>query len=130
MTSALAYIRDHSRTFMALLRKDLKGYFDQPTGYILLVIFVAVVSWFHFRDTISQNEASLRVLFEVMPFVLAIFVPAATMRLLSEEQRDGTLELLLTQPRAATVRVRQGALLAAGSASQLGSQLIAAACVQ
>ena len=98
MTTALDYMRNHSRTFMALLRKDLKGYFDQPTGYILLVIFVAVVSWFHFRDTISQNEASLRVLFEVMPFVLAIFVPAATMRLLSEEQRDGTLELLLTQP--------------------------------
>ncbi len=112
MTTALDYMRNHSRTFMALLRKDLKGYFDQPTGYILLVIFVAVVSWFHFRDTITQNEASLRVLFEVMPFVLAIFVPAATMRLLSEEQRDGTLELLLTQPlRTWTVL---GAKFAAG----------------
>ncbi len=112
MTTALSYVRDHSRTFLALLRKDLKGYFDQPTGYILLVIFVAVVSWFHFRDTLANDEASLRTLFDVMPFVLAIFVPAATMRLLAEELRDGTLELLLTQPlRTWTVL---GAKFAAG----------------
>ncbi len=98
MTAAIAFLRDYTRTFTALIRKDLKGYFDQPTGYVLLVIFVAVVSWFHFRAAFSSGEASLRGLFDVMPFVLAVFVPAATMRLLAEELRDGTLELLLTQP--------------------------------
>ena len=114
MMQAAAFLGERTRTFAALTRKDLKGYFDQPTGYVLLVIFVAVVSWFHFRASLSTGEASLRGLFDVMPFVLAVFVPAATMRLLAEEQRDGTLELLLTQPlRAWTVL---GAKFAAGLA--------------
>ena len=112
MTDVFAFLGDYARTSWALIRKDLKGYFDQPTGYVLLVVFVAVLSWFHFRASFSSGEASLRGLFDVMPFVLTVFVPAATMRLLAEENRDGTLELLLTQPlRTWTVL---GAKFAAG----------------
>lgn len=92
--------------FIALVRKDLKGYFDQPTGYVLVVIFVALLSYAFFRSVDLTREASLRELFTVtftverpsLPWLLVLFVPAATMRLLAEEQRDGTLEILLTQP--------------------------------
>ncbi len=92
--------------FIALIKKDLKGYFDQPTGYILIVVFVAMLSWSFFQSALLIGEASLRPLFTVdfaidkpsLPWLLALFIPAATMRLLSEEQRDGTLETLLTQP--------------------------------
>ncbi len=91
---------------LALIRKDLKGYFDQPTGYILLVLFTAWLSYGFFRSTFDTFEASLRPLFTTdltperlsLPWLLALFVPAATMRLLAEEQRDGTLETLFTQP--------------------------------
>ena len=94
------------RSFLALIRKDLKGYFDQPTGYILIVVFLVLLSWSFFRSAFLTSEASLRPLFTVdfavespsIPWLLALFVPAATMRLLAEEQRDGTLEILLTQP--------------------------------
>ena len=86
------------RSFYGLLKKDLKAYFDQPTGYILLVIFTALVSYLYFRNALVNEEASIRALFTTMPWVFAIFVPASTMRLLAEEQRDGTLEILLTQP--------------------------------
>ena len=92
--------------FIALIKKDLKGYFDQPTGYILIVVFVSMLSWSFFQSALLIGEASLRPLFTVdfaidkpsLPWLLALFIPAATMRLLSEEQRDGTLETLLTQP--------------------------------
>ncbi len=92
--------------FIALVRKDLKGYFDQPTGYVLVVIFVALLSYAFFRSVDLTGEASLRELFTVtftverpsLPWLLVLFVPAATMRLLAEEQRDGTLEILMTQP--------------------------------
>ncbi len=94
------------RSFHALIRKDLKGYFDQPTGYILIVVFLALLSWSFFRSAFLTSEASLRPLFTVnfavespsIPWLLALLVPAATMRLIAEEQRDGTLEILLTQP--------------------------------
>lgn len=92
--------------FLALIKKDLKGYFDQPTGYILLVLFASWLSYGFFRSTFDTFEASLRPLFTTeltperlsLPWLLALFVPASTMRLLAEEQRDGTLETLLTQP--------------------------------
>lgn len=92
--------------FLALVKKDLKGYFDQPTGYILIVVFVSMLAWSFFQSALLIGEASLRPLFTVdfaidkpsLPWLLALFIPAATMRLLSEEQRDGTLETLLTQP--------------------------------
>lgn len=88
------------RSFFALIRKDLKGYFDQPTGYILMVLFVGVAAWFFFfvSPFKTTSEASARDLFDFLPWLLAVFVPASTMRLLAEEQRDGTLEILLTQP--------------------------------
>ncbi len=91
------------RPFLALVKKDLKGYFDQPTGYILVIIFVVLLSYLFFNAAFLTDEASLRPLFTVefspsLPWLLAIFVPAATMRLLAEEHRDGTLEFLMTQP--------------------------------
>lgn len=87
------------RSFTALIKKDLKGYLDQPTGYILIIVFVAVVSFlFFFTPFGASSEAATRNLFTALPWILMVFVPASTMRLLAEEQRDGTLEILLTQP--------------------------------
>ena len=90
----------------ALVKKDVKSYFDQPTAYILIVPFVAVLAYVYFSQALLTAEASLRPMFTVdfqiespsLPWLLAIFVPAATMRLLAEENRDGTMELLLTHP--------------------------------
>ena len=100
-----------SSPFLALIKKDLKGYFDQPTGYLLLVIFVSISSWSFFKTAFLIGEASLQPLFTVefsidrpsLPWLMTLFIPAATMRLLSEEQRDGTLETLLTHPIRAWV---------------------------
>lgn len=95
-----------SSPLFALVKKDIKSYFDQPAAYILIVPFVAVLSYVFFSQALLNAEASLRPLFTVdfqidnpsLPWLLAIFVPAATMKLLAEENRDGTLELLLTHP--------------------------------
>ena len=85
------------KNLTTIIKKDLKGYFDQPTGYVLIVIFSAVSAYLFFfvsgfNDT---SEASVRDLFTILPWLLAIFIPASTMRLIAEEQRDGTLEILL-----------------------------------
>ena len=79
----------------ALVKKDVKSYFDQPTAYILIVPFVAVLAYVFFSSALLTAEASLRPIFTVdfqidspsLPWLLAIFVPAATMRLLAEENR-------------------------------------------
>ena len=91
---------------LTLVKKEVNGYFDQPATYIIIVLFVAVISTIYFRTAPILGEASLRPMFTGQlegdrhsPHgLLAGVVPAATMRLLAGENRDGTLELLLTHP--------------------------------
>ena len=81
-----------------LCKKELKGYFDSPIAYIVITIFLLISGWFFFSDLFLVNQASLRNLFSIVPFIFMFFVPAVTMRLISEEKRSGTIELLLTLP--------------------------------
>ena len=59
-----------------------------------------------------MNVASLRIVFELVPLLFLFFVPAITMRLLAEEQKSGTLELLTTKP-VRDVEIVLGKFLAA-----------------
>ncbi|MGB8657174.1 MAG: ABC transporter permease [Candidatus Zixiibacteriota bacterium] len=79
-------------------RKETRGYFDSPVAYIVITIFLLICGWFFFSDLFLANQASLRNLFGIIPFIFMFFVPAVTMRLISEEKRSGTIEVLLTLP--------------------------------
>jgi ABC-2 type transport system permease protein len=81
-----------------IARQELRGYFDQPTAYVLLVAFLALSLFLLFRTMYASAVASLRPMFDLLPVLFAVFVPAATMRSLAEERRGGTLEWLLAQP--------------------------------
>ncbi len=86
------------RRVLTLAKKELKGYFDSPTAYVLLTIWLALVSYFFFRAAYLIGEASLRPLFELLPWLLLFFIPAVTMRSLAGEKGEGTLEILLSHP--------------------------------
>jgi ABC-2 type transport system permease protein len=62
------------------------------------VVFLSIVGWFFSSNLFIMNVASLRIVFELVPLVFLFFVPAITMRLLAEERKSGTLELLTTRP--------------------------------
>ncbi|NIN00026.1 MAG: ABC transporter permease [candidate division Zixibacteria bacterium] len=79
-------------------KKELRSFFDSPIAYIVITIFLLITGWFFFSDLFLVNQASLRNLFGIVPFIFMFFVPAVTMRLISEEKRSGTIEVLLTLP--------------------------------
>ncbi|HEX7401258.1 MAG TPA: ABC transporter permease subunit [candidate division Zixibacteria bacterium] len=79
-------------------KKELSSYFDSPVAYIVITIFLLISGWFFFSDLFLVNQASLRNLFGIIPFIFMFFIPAVTMRLISEEKKSGTLEILLTLP--------------------------------
>jgi ABC-2 type transport system permease protein len=79
-------------------KKELKSFFDSHIAYIVITIFLLISGWFFFSDLFLVNQASLRNLFNIIPFIFMFFVPAVTMRLISEEKRSGTIEVLLTLP--------------------------------
>jgi len=79
-------------------RKELRTFFDSHIAYIVITIFLLICGWFFFSDLFLVNQASMRNLFGIIPFIFMFFVPAVTMRLISEEKRSGTIEVLVTLP--------------------------------
>lgn len=86
------------RRIWTVARHEVRGYFDQPTAYVLVVAFLGISLFLGFRNMYASNLASMRPLFDLLPILFAVFVPAATMRSLAEERRGGTLEWLMAQP--------------------------------
>jgi len=86
------------RTIQTIFRRELRSYFNSPVAYVVIVVFLAIVGWFFSSNLFLMNVASMRVVFELVPLVFLFFIPAITMRLLAEEQKTGTLELLTTRP--------------------------------
>lgn len=82
----------------AVARRELRGFFDHPTAYILLVVFFGINFFFFFRTVYVSGEASLRQMFILLPWLLLFFVPAVSMRSLAEERQTGTMEIVLSQP--------------------------------
>ena len=79
-------------------KKELRSFFDSPIAYIVITVFLLISGWFFFSSLFLINQASMRNLFGIIPLIFMFFVPAVTMRLISEEKRSGTIEILLTLP--------------------------------
>lgn len=82
----------------SIFLKELRSYFNSPVAYIVMVVFLAMLGWFFTNNLFLANLSTMRVVFNMTPFLLLFFAPAITMRLISEEKKSGTLELLLTKP--------------------------------
>jgi ABC-2 type transport system permease protein len=85
---------------MAVVRRNFKGYFSNPTGYVFLCVFVLLTSFAAFwpQQFFNANLANLNQLNQFLPLIMLIYIPAITMSIWSEERREKTDELLLTLP--------------------------------
>ncbi len=97
-----------------IYRREIRSYFNSPVAYVVIVVFLAIVGWYFSNNLFLMNTASMRIVFELVPLVFLFFVPAVTMRLLAEEKKSGTLELLTTKP-VRDVEIVLGKFLAAWS---------------
>jgi ABC-2 type transport system permease protein len=88
------------RNIWILGRKEFISYFSSPIAYVAISVFLVIVGLkFFVVDSFFDNgEASLRSFFELVPAFFVFYLPAIAMRLVSEEKRLGTFELLATLP--------------------------------
>ncbi|MBO9362284.1 MAG: ABC transporter permease subunit [Thermoflexus sp.] len=90
------------RNVWAIARRELGTYFVSPIAYLVGAAFLVMMGFFFYTDVVftvlSRSEPTMRYVFGVMTTILLFVAPVLTMRLLAEEQRLGTLELLLTAP--------------------------------
>lgn len=81
-----------------IFRRELFAYFYSPMAYIVIAVFLLLSGWFFTSDVFLSDDSSLRTVFDAIPFMFIFFAPAITMRLMSEERKSGTIELLVTMP--------------------------------
>jgi ABC-2 type transport system permease protein len=96
-------VKVHWAAIGTIAKRELAAYFESPVAYVFLVIFLLLAGFFTFTfgGFFERGEASLAAFFNWLPWLFLFLVPAAGMRLWSEERRLGTIELLLTLPVAA-----------------------------
>jgi ABC-2 type transport system permease protein len=85
-----------------LYKKELSFYLNNPIGYIVVALFAIFSNFLFTKDLFVYGSASLRPFFDILPWLMMVFVPALSMRVLSEEKRTNTLEVLLSLPISET----------------------------
>jgi ABC-2 type transport system permease protein len=88
------------RGVWTITKKELQSYFDSLIAYIMLILFLGFsgfFTWLFGSDIFFVGQASLQSFFGVAYWTLFFFTPALTMRLLAEEKKSGTIEMLLTK---------------------------------
>ena len=109
----------------AIFKKELRGYFTTPVGYIFAGIFLAVASLICSFTTIQQASYNTSAYFQYLIFLFIVLVPLLTMRSFAEERKTRTEQLLLTAPVSLTGMVL-GKFFAAYT---LFSAAVLAACI-
>lgn len=87
-------------SLIAVYRRELTAYFQTPLAYVFLAVFAfaAPAFAFHIGRFFDTNRADLAPLFDYLPWLLVILMPALAMRAWAEERDRGTLEFLMALP--------------------------------
>lgn len=89
----------------ALYRKELSGFLSSLSGYVVIIVFTTLNGLFLWlvpgeMNLLEGGYATLSPLFQVSPWMFLFLIPAITMRMISEERKASTIDVLLTQPRS------------------------------
>jgi ABC-2 type transport system permease protein len=86
---------------LTIAKREFRSYFDAPLAYVVMCLsFLALgLAFFMYAKYWDLDQATMRQMFAYIPIGLGLLVvPVVTMRLLAEERRSGTLEMLITLP--------------------------------
>ena len=88
------------KTIWLITKRELNSFFDSLIAFIMIVLFLGFsgfFTWISGSDIFLVGQASLRTFFSIAYWTLFFFIPALTMRLIAEEKKTGTIEMLLTK---------------------------------
>ncbi len=87
----------------AIFRKEISGFFSSLTGYIVIIFFLLINSLLMWVfpgewNIFDRGYAGLDTLFIISPWIFLFLVPAVTMKMIAEENKLGTMELIYSKP--------------------------------
>lgn len=89
---------------IALLKKEINSFLSSLIGYVVMAVFLLSIGLFMWIipgtdfNILENGYANIDTLFIIAPWVFMFLIPAVTMRSFAEENKSGTIELLLTRP--------------------------------
>jgi len=100
---------------IAVLKREFFAYFYTPLGYVFIAAYYLLAGFFFFNFNLYGNSSDMRSLFSILFTITLFLVPILTMRLLSEDRKMKTDQVLLMSPQS--------------SAGIVGGKYFAALCV-
>ncbi len=82
----------------AIAGRELRSYFASPMAYVVAAFFVMVESYLFSLILYHTKQTNLAPWFSNMAVMFLLIIPALTMRLIADERKTGTIELLMTSP--------------------------------
>lgn len=89
----------------AILDREIKAYFQSPLGYVFVGVMFLFTGYFFFAYNLYGNTTDMRGIFSTLFTVVLFLIPILTMRLMSEDKKMKTDQLLLTSPVSRTALV-------------------------
>ncbi len=82
----------------AVFKREVRAYFQSPLGYVFIAVMYFFTAYYFFTYNLYNNTTDMSALFNQLFSVVLFLVPILTMRLMSEDKRARTDQLLLTAP--------------------------------
>lgn len=86
----------------AIIKKELKQYFYSMVGFVFLAFFLAIIGLYTWAGNLSQGIGNFELTLGNLTFIFVILIPILTMRIVAEENRQKTDQLLYTSPISLT----------------------------
>ncbi len=83
---------------LAIYKKELKSYFTSMTGYVFIAFFLVIIGIYYVIYNMIQLYANFEYVLSSVSFIFILLVPILTMRLMAEENKQKTDQLLFTSP--------------------------------
>ena len=84
---------------LAIFKREMRSYFTSPVGYMFSAIFFAVSGFLFMLNTVQAGESSnYSAYFSILLFLFIVIIPLLTMKLISEETKMKTDQLIMTAP--------------------------------
>jgi ABC-2 type transport system permease protein len=82
----------------AILKREIRAYFRTPLGFVFIAVLYFFTGYYYYTYNLYTGTSDLSVLFSNLFSVVLFLVPVLTMRLMSEDKRSRTEQILLTAP--------------------------------
>lgn len=87
---------------LAIYKKELRSYFSSMIGYVFVAIFLLIIGIYFYLNNLLIGTANFEYTVANVSFIFVLLVPLLTMRLMAEENKQKTDQLLFTSPVTAS----------------------------